>query len=131
MTTATAQDVRSRATKITPASADRAIGMVDRTAAPSAMVRDRATTAPIVFTIVTALIEVASAADQTLAMPLVGFVLIALIGLAIARPRLGLFTVFGICVYFEASNGDPMHAAGEFLQRDIQGAFGLPGVQFT
>jgi hypothetical protein len=86
---------------------------------------------PLLFAVITLVLMAGSAADQTLAMPLVGLVLLVLIGVGIVKPRVALFVVFGLSIFFEPGNADPLQAAGDYFQRDLQGAFGLTGVQFT
>jgi hypothetical protein len=56
------------------------------------------------------------------------------LGLLIAaavQPRLALYGVVGIAIFFEPYNRDPLMAAGTYFNQDIQGIYGLPGVQFT
>jgi len=81
--------------------------------------------------VITLVLVAASSVDKTLAMPVVGLTLIVLIVLGIANPRVALFVVFGLSIFFEPGNGDPLQAAGDYLQRDIQGAYGLTGIQVT
>jgi hypothetical protein len=87
--------------------------------------------APVLFVILTGLALVASAADRTLAAPIVGLTVILMMVVALVSPRVALFVVFGLSIFFESGNGDPLQAAGEYFQRDIQGAFGVPSIQFT
>ena len=87
--------------------------------------------APVLLIAIIGVLVAASSTDRTLAMPIVGLMVLVLMAVGIAQPRVALYVVFGLSIFFEPGNGDPLQASGEFFQRDIQGAFGLPGVQFT
>jgi len=113
------------------AAAARAAAQPARRAKSDVIVEGSSLVSPIVFAVITLLLVAVSAFDQTLAMPIVGLMLLVLISLAIVRPRVALYVVFGLSIFFEPGNGDPLQAAGDFFQRDVQGAYGLPGIQFT
>jgi len=65
-----------------------------------------------------------------------GLSLVALIawviaGLIIARPRLGVYTMLGLVVLFEAGGPDPLMAFGAYLHGGLTGTAGLAGFVAT
>jgi hypothetical protein len=69
--------------------------------------------------------------DPTIVMIAVVLYSLGLIVAAFKQPRVALYGVLAIAIFFEPFNQDPFMAAGTFFNNDIQGAFKLPGVQLT
>jgi hypothetical protein len=77
------------------------------------------------------LIALTGLMDVTIVMVVVVAYSIGLIIAGFKHPRVALYGVLAIAIFFEPFNQDPLMSAGTFFNNDIQGAFHLPGVQLT
>ena len=102
------------------------------TSAPANSTTKRTTFAsPLLFGLITTLLLLGAVADAALAQPLAALSVLILLGLALVQPRVALFTLFGLAIFFEPYSADPNMLAGTYLNQDIAAAFALPGLQFT
>jgi hypothetical protein len=85
----------------------------------------------IILGLVELVVALAGLADGPLVMITVLLTGVGLLVAAARQPRVALMAVLGIAIFFEPFNRDPLMAAGTYFNNDIQGTFGLPGVQFT
>src|SRR5919202_5066031 len=94
--------------------------------------RQRASLAsPLLFGCMATLLVCGAVADKSLALPLAARALVILLGVALAQPRVALFTLFGLAIFFEPYSPDSNMLAGTYLNQDIASAFAVFGLQFT